>query len=338
MKKAYKYFVIAFIFIFLFFVSCQKKTVNIDFENDINVYNSSSVEVNKVKFESVNFKNTEYSDHILKMEFNLKITNYSPDNIIIKISDSKSYGNDDLLQEEVYKAYNHDDSTKNVKFTENELTLISNDNVLFNYILVINDGNPKCKYRLDFKINDKKLSIYSYQEGYEPDSFYYVHNPIYNSGVMLDSEYDSNCVFGFKPNNTGSLKSYTQYDWTIKEDVLKYKADRIKYIEENDKRIKELEASLRAKGKSIEEIAKACSNLRNQIRLEQYANDPEGLEVLKQRNLEKYGHEEGPLPEELYVKYNNSWEMVLEKSYSTNRGMDACCGVYDLYYYMYNSK
>ena len=59
------------------------------------------------------------------MEFNLKITNYSPDNIIIKISDSKAYGNDDLLQEEVYKAYNHDDSTKNVNFNENELTLIS---------------------------------------------------------------------------------------------------------------------------------------------------------------------------------------------------------------------
>lgn len=338
MKKLYKYFVIAFIFIFLGFVSCQKKTITKEFSNDINVYKDTSVEIDNIKFESIDFKNTQYDDHILKMDFTLKISNKSSDNIIFKISDSKSYGNDDLLQEEVYKIYNHDDSTKNVKFNSDELTIISNDNAIFYFVLAINDGNPKCKFRLDFKINNKNLSLYSYQEGYEPDSFYYVHNPEYNSDVMVDAEYDSTCVFGFKPNSTGSLKLYTQYDWTNKNDVSQYKTERIKYIEENDKRIKELESSLRAQGKSIEEIAKACSNLRNQIRLDQYKNDPEGLAVLKQRNLEKYGHEEGPLPEELYVKYNNSWEMVLKKSYSTNRGMDACCGVYDLYYYMYNSK
>lgn len=87
--------------------------------------------------------------------------------------------------------------------------------------------------------------------------------------------------------------------------------------------------------KSIEEIARACSNLRNNIRLEQYKDDPEGLANLKQRNLDKYGHEEGPLPDELYVKYG-SWEIVLEKCYSVNRGMDACCGVYDMFYYLYN--
>ena len=92
---------------------------------------------------------------------------------------------------------------------------------------------------------------------------------------------------------------------------------------------------VRSQNKSIEEIARACSNLRNNIRLEQYKDDPEGLANLKQRNLEKYGHEEGPLPDELYLKYG-SWEIVLEKCYSINRAMDACCGVYDMYYYLYN--
>ena len=93
---------------------------------------------------------------------------------------------------------------------------------------------------------------------------------------------------------------------------------------------------LHGNNKSIEEIARACSALRNQIRLDQYKDDPEGLAKLKERNLEKYGHEEGPLPDELYAKYNNTWEMVLQKCYSTNAGMDACCGVYDKYFYLYN--
>ena len=132
-----------------------------------------------------------------------------------------------------------------------------------------------------------------------------------------------------------SLYTYTSYDWTIESDVLVYKQNRIDYIEENDGRLKALENELRAQGKSIEEIARACSLLRNQIRLDQYKDDPEGLEKLKERNMTKYGHEDGPTPDESYAKYG-SWEMVLENAYTTNRGMDACCGVYDMYFYLYN--
>ena len=93
---------------------------------------------------------------------------------------------------------------------------------------------------------------------------------------------------------------------------------------------------MREAGKTIEEIARACSTLRNQIRLDSYKDDPEGLATIKARNLEKYGHEEGPTPDELYAKYG-SWETVLEKCYSTNPGMDACCGVYDIYFYTYTT-
>lgn len=89
-----------------------------------------------------------------------------------------------------------------------------------------------------------------------------------------------------------------------------------------------------AEGKSTEEIARTISAKRNQIRLDAYKDDPEGLATLKERNMSKYGHEEGPLPDELYVQYG-SWEMVIAKSFSTNSGMDACLGLYDDYYELY---
>ena len=91
---------------------------------------------------------------------------------------------------------------------------------------------------------------------------------------------------------------------------------------------------MQAQGRSTEEIARALSTERNRIRLAEYANDPEGLADLKARNLEQYGHEEGPLPDELYEKYG-SWTTVMQKSFSTNAGMDACLGLYDAYYFLY---
>ena len=91
---------------------------------------------------------------------------------------------------------------------------------------------------------------------------------------------------------------------------------------------------MRAADMDIEEIARAVSTLRNELRMAAYDGDPEGLEAMKARNLEKYGHEEGPLPDELFEQYG-SWEMVLEKSFSVNSGMDACLGLYDDYYDLY---
>ena len=89
-----------------------------------------------------------------------------------------------------------------------------------------------------------------------------------------------------------------------------------------------------AKDESVENIARTISTKRNQIRLDFYKDDPEGLAKLKERNLSQYGHEEGPLPDELYEKYG-SWEMVITKAFSVNSGMDACLGLYDDYYYLY---
>ena len=98
----------------------------------------------------------------------------------------------------------------------------------------------------------------------------------------------------------------------------------------------ELMESMRAEGKSTEEIARAVSAKRNEIRLAAYDGDPEGLAKLKARNLEKFGHEEGPLADEVYAQ-TGSWEKVIEKAFTANSGMDACLGLYDDYYDFYVS-
>ena len=163
--------------------------------------------------------------------------------------------------------------------------------------------------------------------------FQYRHDPRENAAAMRDIVADESAVYGFRPTETGSLSLYADADWTDPAVVAQGRADRIAYHESVESMYVMLQ-EMREQGKSTEEIARAVSTRRNEIRLEAYADDPEGLAALKARNLEKYGHEEGPLPDELYEKYG-SWERVMEKSFSTNAGMDACLGLYDDYYFLY---
>ena len=163
--------------------------------------------------------------------------------------------------------------------------------------------------------------------------FRYAHDPRENPAAMRDIMADESAIYGFRPTDTGSLKLYADADWTDPEVVAQGRADRIAYHESVESMYVMLQ-EMQAEGKSTEEIARAVSTRRNEIRLEAYAGDREGFAALKERNLEKYGHEEGPLPDELYEKYG-SWESVLETSFSTNAGMDACLGLYDDYYFLY---
>ena len=163
--------------------------------------------------------------------------------------------------------------------------------------------------------------------------FKYKHDPSLNSYAMTDIVADETAIYGFRPSATGSLNMYADADWSDPEVVEKGRKERIAYHKSIESMYKILE-DMTAAGKSVEEIARAVSARRNEIRLEAYENDPEGLEKLKARNLEKYGHEEGPLPDELYAQYG-SWETVMEKAFSANSGMDACLGLYDDYYNVY---
>ncbi|MBO4353715.1 MAG: hypothetical protein J5860_02120, partial [Clostridia bacterium] len=160
--------------------------------------------------------------------------------------------------------------------------------------------------------------------------FKYVHDPKQNPKAMSDIVEDENAVYGFRPSDNGSLKDYASYDWTDPEVVERGRQERIEYHKSLETMYELLE-TMRAEGKSTEEIARAVSAKRNELRLAAYENDPEGLAVVKARNLEKFGHEEGPLADEVYAE-TGSWEMVIAKAFTANSGMDACLGLYDDYY------
>ena len=165
--------------------------------------------------------------------------------------------------------------------------------------------------------------------------FHYEHDPRLNQKAMADIVVDRTAVYGFAPSPEGSLSSYASFDWSDPEWVNgeNGRLARIAYYDSINEMYTMMNA-MSIDGKSIEEIARAVSGKRNEIRLASYVDNPAGLAMAKARNLEKYGHEEGPLPDELYAQYG-SWETVLEKAFSANSGMDACLGLYDDYYELY---
>ena len=171
--------------------------------------------------------------------------------------------------------------------------------------------------------------------GRDGAAYRYDHDPRLNAKAMADIIVDPTAVYGFSPNPEGSLSSYASFDWSDPELVNgeNGRLARIAYHESINEMYAMMNA-MRIEGKGIEEIARAVSSKRNELRLAGYADNPEGLAAAKARNLEKYGHEEGPMPDELYEQYG-SWEAVLEKAFSTNSGMDACLGLYDDYYELY---
>ena len=164
-------------------------------------------------------------------------------------------------------------------------------------------------------------------------TFRYQHDPRLNNKAMEDIIIDPDAVYGFSPSTTGSLAAYAEYDWTDAEAVETYRQNRIEYLQSYSKMYDILD-EMTAEGKSIEEIARAVSGKRNELRLAAYEGNPEGLATVKAHNLEKYGHEDGPTADEMFEKYG-SWEQVIEKAFSHNPGMDACVGLYDDNYKYY---
>lgn len=164
-------------------------------------------------------------------------------------------------------------------------------------------------------------------------AFQYEHDPMQNPDAAADIIVNPDAVYGYSPNPEGSLRGYAVYDWSDPELVAAGKKDREEYhasVQELYDKLHEMQEA----GYEIEEIARAISTRRNEIRLEAYKDDPEGLEIVKKRNLEKYGNEMGPTPEYLFEQYG-SWETVIKKAFSSNPGMDACLGLYDEMYDTY---
>lgn len=164
--------------------------------------------------------------------------------------------------------------------------------------------------------------------------FTYEHDPRENPAAMEDIVENPDAVYGFSPDpESPRLGSFADYDWTDPEVVAEAQIERREYHESMDT-MTDILYRMRDEGASMEEMARAVSEERNRLRLESYKDDPKGLAEVKESNLKTYGHEEGPTPDQLYEKYG-SWTVVLQKAFSPNMGMDACCGLYDEYYWLY---
>ena len=174
------------------------------------------------------------------------------------------------------------------------------------------------------------------QEEWMQGSFTYEHDPRDNPDAMKDIVYNPDAVYGFSPSpNSTRLKDYVDaLDWTDPEQVAEARALRQAYHDSMSELYRMIEDMLH-EGKDVETIARAVSQRRNELRLESQADNPEALALTKKSNLETYGNEMGPTADQLYEKYG-SWQTVLEKTLSTNAGMDACLGFYDEYYDFYD--
>ena len=166
------------------------------------------------------------------------------------------------------------------------------------------------------------------------ETFSYVHDPTKNPEAMKDIIVDEDAVYGFSPSpDSQRLGAFAEYDWSDEELVEEARQERIAYHESMESMV-EILYEMRDAGASTEEMARAVSAERNRLRLVAYENDPEGLAKTKESNLETFGQEDGPTPEQLYERYG-SWPLVIQKAFSPNLGMDACCGLYDEYYPLY---
>lgn len=168
----------------------------------------------------------------------------------------------------------------------------------------------------------------------ETKPWHYIHDPALNPNAMKDIVVNPDAVYGFSPDPESSrLGTYAEYDWTDPALVAEAQKNRREYHRSLDT-MDTILFRMRDEGATIEEMARAVSAERNRLRLASCADDPEELAKLKASNLETYGHEDGPTPDEMFEKYG-SWEIVLQKSFSPNLGMDAVCGLYDEYYDLY---
>lgn len=115
-------------------------------------------------------------------------------------------------------------------------------------------------------------------------------------------------VYGFSPNpKSESIGGFADaLDWTNPEQVAQATVRRQSYHDKNDNII-ELVNKMKNEGNSIEEIARAVNNQRNQNRLNDYIDDPKGLERVMARNEVKYGNPHGPTADSSFNKYG-SWE------------------------------
>ena len=151
--------------IFLLFISCTNNDIKeIEFDNDIEVYDDYNYGYNGIHFESSYSLYNYNEDNILLISVDLRIYNVLDSRAKIVISEPEAFCDDMKLEDAVYKEYSPDYGYKEL-FEDKELVIDARKGAecgeaKVHFYLVIKDGNSDVKYRVDFKINNVKLTVY----------------------------------------------------------------------------------------------------------------------------------------------------------------------------------
>lgn len=162
-------------------------------------------------------------------------------------------------------------------------------------------------------------------------NFKYKYDPMNDPKVAGEIIRNPKAVYGFSPNPKSSRigKYAEKIDWTDSEQVALARQIRESYHNTNQLIL----GKMYNEGYTTREIAIKMVEERNRNRLNSYIDrgDFEGLEIVKQSNLNTYGNEYGMSIEQALKKYG-SYEEIIDATIKSNPGMDACTGLYDIYH------
>lgn len=165
-------------------------------------------------------------------------------------------------------------------------------------------------------------------------SFSYEHDPSYNLVVQKDAIKDPNAIYGYKPNPEGSLKEYASYNWSDVGVVYEARKKRLAYRNNITELVGEYINDLSNLGTPDELIAKLAINRRNMIRIESYtgskAQNNVGLATAQSRS-QNYTYD---FMKKKYETHADIFKAVVRE----NAAMDACTGLYDMFFESYPEK
>ncbi len=176
-------------------------------------------------------------------------------------------------------------TTDNHPFYVQDRGFINAGNLLVGDKLISVNGEDLTIEDYYIELTEEPVSVYNFQvedfhtyfvgdfavlvHNAEYGNGHYNNNPSDNPKVLADAVEDPNAVYGYRPNEDGSLKNFANEDWSNPEFVENAKQKRLQYIED-DKAIYDVIAEMKNNGCSTEEMARAACDYRNQTRLNSY--------------------------------------------------------------------
>ena len=163
--------------------------------------------------------------------------------------------------------------------------------------------------------------------------FKYKHNPSDNPKVLQDAIEDPSAVYGYRPREDGSLASFANGEWNNTIAVEGYRQDRIAYHNRNEGAAQRFISNMFLNGSTTEEVAKAVNQYRNQSRINSFIDTDGNI-----KNMDGYKAALVRAEKNSYenlIKRGKTPEQIIKSATKGNPAMDACTGLYDVYYDTY---